>query len=126
MIDTEELAIMRRRPPEDGLFAQREAHPEVADVRPVATLHFPGPATHAKREAHAQSIRSLDGRRGKILAALAAYGPMTRLRLHEITGLSENSTNSAVHSLMTLQLVHHLHELDPETHRSVVALVAER
>ena len=123
MIDIEELAIVRRRPPTDGLFAQREAHPEVAAV---ATVHFPGPATHAKREAHARSVRSLDGRRGKILAALTAYGPMTRLRLHEVTGLSENSTNSSVHSLMTLKLVHHLPALDRETHRSVVALTTER
>lgn len=132
----------RRAPPTFGLFAeavesaalsdedgartvmrQREAAPEVA--RPVvakARLEMPGPSTEARRIAHEAAVRSLDGRRGKILAALEAHGPMTRLALHQVTGLSENSVNSAVNALLTDRRVRLLDRPDPTTNRSIVAL----
>lgn len=112
----EERVFEARRPVTDALplFA--------GDAPAVPRVEMPGPRTEAKRIAHDAATKSLAGRRGKILAAVTAYGPMTRLRLSEVTGLTENSCNSACHSLLASGHLRTLDALDPVTHRSVVAL----
>lgn len=91
--------------------------------KPVAQM--PGPSTHARAEAKVKADRSLTGRRGKILAALTAYGPQTRLALMHATGLAENSVNSATNALLKDGKVHLLPGLDLATGRSIVALTEE-
>lgn len=128
MSDAAELAIQRRARTTDGLdlFQQRLASPEAQPApTPRARVTMPGPSTHARAEAKVKADRTLTGRRGKILLALRAHGPMTRLALMQATGLAENSVNSAVNALLVSKHVHLLSGLDPATGRSIVALTEE-
>ena len=104
------------------LALQREAAPEC--VRPVAIVTMPGPGTRARQEAKAKADRSLPDRQRRILLALTAHGPQTRLALTTTTGLSENSVNSAVSAMLHADppLVHILDALDPLTQRGLVAV----
>lgn len=109
-------------PPPSPSEAAREL--EAQFVRPKPRMEMPGFGTEAKRIAKAKADKTLTGRRGKILMALRAHGKMTRLGIHEVTGLAENSVNSAVASLIGSNHVE-IVGLDPATGRGWVALRPE-
>lgn len=122
--ETEAFIAARLRGTSDlPLFS--EAGATDGRVRPKPRVTMPGPSTHARAEAKVKADRSLTGRRGKILAALRGHGPMTRLALCEVTGLAENSVNSATSALLKDRKVHLLPGLDSATGRSIVALTEE-
>lgn len=105
----------RLQAPDFGLFAQREASPEAA--RPVARIELRSGRELAKPEAD----RTLSARQHKIVLALTAHGPLDRFRLHEVTGLSENSVNSACRPLLDAGIIV-VHHYDIERKRGVLAI----
>jgi hypothetical protein len=120
--DKAELEMQRRARGLSGLPLAEMAVTDGKPVRAKPRVEMPGPRTRAKREAKAVADKTLTGRRGKILLALRAHGPMTIPALCRVTGLTENSCNSARHSLLASGHLRTLDHLDPATNRSIVAL----
>jgi hypothetical protein len=122
--DDAELHAVRRARGLSGLPLAEMAVSDGRDRFPRAKprVEMPGPSTEAKRIAKHTADKTLTGRRGKILLALRAHGPMTIPALCRVTGLTENSCNSARHSLLASGHLRTLDHLDPATNRSIVAL----
>lgn len=100
-----------------GLFAQREASPEVG--RPVATARMRG----GRETALERLAPHLTGLRGRVYAGITAHGPITRERLAETLAMKENTVNGRCAELVKAGFVR-VTGYDLTTGRGLLAIVA--
>lgn len=113
---------------EDDVIGSRRVKPPADQLNDLPMWSGTGPllvksvTREARSRARAKVERHLVGQRGIIYQALLDHGPMDRAKIHEVTGIAENSVNGRVAELVVLKKAR-IVKLDRTKDRGVVEAI---